>query len=167
MVRGVESYATGMYGVLSAIEAGHLSERDRFGRSDSLSNADDDLARALVETGHETLIQMILMDADFKAFDEVVHAYLKNGQLGKVVETLMAYPKRRSRLDKDDFLKALLDASIEDQVILDFVAYISPDGNEIPGISSDHYYYVRYFIPQLWEKGRDELAQMIVSEYIS
>ena len=78
MQAGTEFYTGAMYGVLDAIQNGHVNaETDHYHRNEPLVHEDlDHVSRALIETGHEPLVRMILGKAgedDYCVFSEVVN----------------------------------------------------------------------------------------------
>ena len=168
MDRAAEFYTGAMYGILDAIHEGSFSHKDDMGYEAPLLHSDN-VAKALIETGHQPFLQLILAkERDSTFFAEALDTYLKAGRFDMVVATLRAHPVRGvSHLDFSKFVQSLLDVGSGDQLILDFAEYLKwGDENQDRFSSSDNSYYSQELIYGLFEVGRDDLAQAVLDRFI-
>lgn len=165
----LDGYSASVYSLLGMASNEVLSgTTDSDKRSDPMIQSEN-VAKALIETGHDPVIQLILSnDSDYKLFAETVNAYWKSEQYAKAVSLLRQYPKQRACFWIGEFTEGLARSTEDDQVMIDYADYLrmqdENDGHySIREGDSSH---IRVLIKELWRANKREVAKLITDRFI-
>jgi len=161
-------YTGAMYGVIDAARGERLTKPGHRDHGHWCVDSDS-VPGALISTGHERLLGVLLTGAkeiDNTIVAELLQGYFKNGQFDKVVSTLKQYPDMGHGFSLDNFIQKLIDSGAEDQLIIDFAEYVKPKGGERTFSSmSDNSFYFKILVKGLWKANRHGVARTVLDRF--
>lgn len=166
MENGQELYTGAMYGVINAVQSGTLKKNHN--HQEHWDTVSDSVPSALIDTGHEPLIKLLLSgeEVDYKIITEVLYGYLRNGQLDKVVSILHQFPDRVHGFELHKFIETLVSSNADNSLILNLAAFTAIE-KEDRHSDSNGSYYLRALIKSLWRAKKYDLAQSIIVKFVT